>query len=430
MIDLIILFMLALLNGVLAMSELAVMSSRKARLQQAVEEGLPGAESALNLANDPNRFLSTVQIGISLIGVLAGAFGGAALGDDAANLLARISPLEPYAESLGFALVVIFTTYLSLVFGELVPKRLAIQNPERVSRLIARPMRFLSRLTAPLVWVLSVSTEGVLRVLGVRASDEPSVSEEEIKMMMREGARSGIFDTDEQEMIAGVFRLDDIRVNGLMTPRTEMAWLDVDDSFEEIQRKITDNQHSRYPVVDGDADHVIGIIKARDLLHSSLDGSPPNLREHLSPVFYIPESATAADALQRFRQREKQMAMVIGEHGGVEGLITVTDILEAIVGDLETPEAIQREDGSWLIDGLMPVPEFKAVIDIHEDLPGETEGIYQTIAGFFIHHYGDIPHPADRFVWSSYSFEVMDMDGRRIDKILVRVEESDGDGVE
>jgi len=422
--ELLIIFALALLNGFLAMSELAVVSARRARLQQMRDEGNSGAQTALDLAEAPNRFLSTVQIGISLIGVLAGAFGGAALADDMAALIARVEFLAPYSQPLGFALIVLLTTYLSLVFGELVPKRIAIQYTEATASLVAPFMQRLSQLTYPLVVVLSISTDAVLSLLRIQATDNNTVSEEEITMMLREGAQRGEFTPDEPDMIAGVFRLDDLRVDAIMTPRTEMIWLDVNDSFDEVRYKINDNEHSRYPVADGDPDNLVGVVKARDLLKQSMRGQKLDLRVLLLPPFYIPESSSAAHALTRFRDKEKQLALVVGEHGGVEGLVTINDILEAIVGDLDTPEAVQREDGSWLVDGMMPVAEFKAMLNIRGDLPGEGESIFQTVGGFFMSYHGDLPTASTQITWEGYRFEVMDMDGKRIDKLLVEQYES------
>lgn len=417
--DILIVFLLALVNGVLAMSELAVVSARQARLQANLEDGKPGAGAALELAQDPNRFLSTVQIGISLIGVLAGAFGGATLADDAGQLVGRISFLEPYQNALGFTLVVIFTTYLSLVFGELVPKRLALRTPERIAMLIAPPMRLLSRVTYPLVVILSASTEAILRLLGVHDSGTPTVTEAEIQVMLNEGIKHGVFDVTEQEMISGVFRLDDLRVSALMTPRTEMIWMDMNDSLESILNIINDHDFRFYPLMDSEPDAVIGIVKMRDILRRTVSNQPFTLREIAKPPFYIPEGTTADVALNRFRRERQHMALVLGEHGGVEGLLTVDDVLEAIVGDLDTPDAIQREDGTWLIDGLMPVAEFKALFDLRDDLPDEAEGLYQTLGGFFMYQFGEIPKASDHITWSGLRFEVVDMDGRRIDKLLV-----------
>ncbi|MEQ8674035.1 MAG: hemolysin family protein [Aggregatilineales bacterium] len=417
--EILIIFLLTLLNGVLAMSELAVVSARQARLQAQRDDDTAGAKAALELAQDPNRFLSTVQIGISLIGVLAGAFSGATLTDDMARLLAQVDFLAPYSDPLGFALVVAFTTYLSLIFGELVPKRLALRSPERIAIWVARPMRLLSRLAYPLVVILSISTQVILRLLNAHEDDAPTVTEEEIQIMLNQGIKDGIFDASEQEMIAGVFRLDDLRVSALMTPRTEMVWIDVDDPLEEILQIINDHDHRLYPVIDGTPDEVIGIVKMRDILRFTVKGELFTLRQLIKPPLFIPEGITADVALSRFRRERQHVALILGEHGGVEGLLTRDDILEAIVGDLGTPEAIQRKDGTWLIDGLMPVAEFKALFDLREDMPDESEGLYQTLGGFFLHQFGDIPKPADRVEWHGLIFEVMDMDDKRIDKLLV-----------
>jgi putative hemolysin len=417
--EIVIILILIVLNGVLAMSEIAVVSARRARLKQLVVEGSRSAHSALNLAENPNRFLSTVQIGITATGILAGAFGGATVAGDVSQRLQTVPLLAPYSEALGVGLVVLVTTYLSLVIGELVPKRLAIHSPERIAQLVAGPMQTLSLLAYPLVWFLSLSTDAVLRLLGIRPSTEPVVTEEEITVMLREGAQAGIFDTTEQEMVAGIFRLDDMRANGLMTPRTEMIWLDADDTADVIRQKIIEGDHACFPVCEGSPDHVLGIVRAKDMLRRSLIGGSLDLRTMIEPVLFIPESALAADILEAFRGESVHMAMVLGEHSGIEGLVTMHDILEAVVGDIEEPDAVRRDDGSWLIDGRMPVEEFKDKLGIRL-LPDEDKNLYQTLAGFIITYQGRIPRVAEHFDWEQYTFEVVDMDGNRVDRVLVR----------
>ncbi len=419
--DFLILLLLTVINGVLAMSELAILSARRARLQQKAEEGSKSAKIALELTNNPNRFLSTVQIGITLIGILAGVFGGATVAGDIALQLAKIDFLRPYADALGFVFVVLLTTYLSLVVGELVPKRLAIQNPERIAMLVAPSMHYLSLLTYPLVWLLSLSTEAILKLLGIKDDGQSAVTEEEIHVMLREGAESGVFHKSEQDMIAGVFRLGDLKAEALMTPRTGMFWFEITDTPDKILEKVEQSDYSRFPVCEGGLDHVIGIISAKDLLRQALSGQPIDLRANLLSAQFIPETAAAGDVLEVLRGHESQLALVIGEYGNVEGVITINDILEAIVGALDDePEAVQRADGSWLVDGLISVEEFKDLVDLKDELPGEDEKLFQTLAGFIMTHQGKVPVVADTFEWQSFRFEVVDMDGRRVDKVLVQ----------
>jgi putative hemolysin len=416
MFEIVIIFFLTVLNGLLAMSELAVVSTRRARLQAQIEMGSKTARTALELSENPNRFLSTVQIGISLIGILAGAFGGATVADDLSRQLEKIDFLTPYSDIFGFVLIVLLTTYLSLVIGELVPKRLAMVNPERVASLVAPVMRVMSLLAYPLVWFLSLSTEAVLRLLGVDASETPPVSEEEINIMLGEGEEAGVFEAAERRMVEGVFRLNDLRVDALMTPRTEMLWLDIQASHDELATRIADGYHTRYPICDGQPDHLLGIVRTKDILRLALTGSPLKLEPIVRRVVEVPYNLPASDLLEVFRGKEDHFAVVIGEHGGVDGVITMNDLVEAVMGDIDEPDYVQRDDGSWLIDGLMPVEEVKDLLDI-KAMPDESD--YQTLGGFVIYQLGRVPQAADRFEWQGLWFEVIDMDGHRVDKVLV-----------
>lgn len=419
--EILILFLLILANGVFAMAEMAIVSSRKARLQQRADEGDTGACAALALAETPGDFLSTVQIGITLIGVLAGAFGGATLASELASALAQVSLLAPYAEAIGVGLVVLAITYLSLVVGELAPKRLALYNAEQIASRIAQPMRGLSRLAMPLVRLLSFSTQFLLRVLGVRPSDEPPVTEEEVKIMIEQGARTGVFEPIEEEMVEHVFRLGDRKVSALLTPRTEIVWIDVDDELDEIQRKVITSGHSRFPVARGSLDEVQGLVLAKDLLAQTLEGKAFDLQSVLRPAPFVPETAPALDVLDHFRQGHSKIALVLDEYGGLQGLVTTADILVAIVGDLPglgeagEGEAVQREDGSWLLDGLLPLDEFEEIFGV-SDLPASGT---DTVGGLAMTLLGRIPTTGDRFEWHTLQFEIVDMDGRRVDKVLV-----------
>jgi putative hemolysin len=416
--------LLVMLNGLFSMAEAAVVSARKARLQLLVDAGHHGARTALELANAPNRFLSTVQIGITLIGIFLGAFGGTTIARDIAESLAGFPILSPYREALSLGIVVIATTYLSLVIGELVPKRLALNSPERVASTLARPMHYLSWFAGPLVKVLSFSTDLVLRILRVRPSTEPAVSEEEITAMIEEGTQTGVFEEAEQDMVKRVFRLNDMRVSMLMTPRTDIIWFDIADPIEEIRRKVMESGFSRYLVCEGSADKVLGIVRAKDLLVNQLSGRPIDLKRALRDPMFVPESMPVIAVLEEFKRTGSHMATVIDEYGGLSGLFTVNNILSAIVGDIplagkpSEPLMVQRENGSWLIDGMLSVVEFKDKFAI-QTMPEEGSGVYQTLAGFVMWSIGKMPAAADHFEWNDLRFEVVDMDGNKIDKVLV-----------
>lgn len=424
MLEVSVVVLLILLNGIFAMSEIAVVSARKTRLRQWAEEGNAKARAALELANNPNQFLATIQIGITLVGILAGAFGGATIAKELTVILNDISWLAPYSHALSLALVVGVIAYLSLIVGELVPKRLALNNPERLAMAIAAPMQVLSRVAYPAVHLLGLSTELLLRALGMRPSTEPLVTEEEIRALIEQGTQAGMFEEAEQEMVERVFRLGDRRVSAVMTPRTEIVWLDREASALEIRRTITESAHSRFLVADGSLDNVLGVVHAKDLLAHILGEQVVNLEATLQQPLYVPESMRALKVLELFKQSGTHIALVIDEYGGIQGLVTPNDILEAIVGDLPEageqvePLAVQREDGSWLVDGMLPVDEFKDLFDLGE-LPGEDQGIYQTLAGFVVMQLGRIPAATDYFVWEGLKIEVVDMDGNRVDKVLV-----------
>lgn len=413
-----LIFSLILLNGVLAMSEAAMIGSRKARLQQQADEGDKSARTALHLLEDPNVFLSTVQIGITLVGVLAGAVGGATLSEALAVGLARIPFLEPYSESIALGIVVVVITALSIWLGELVPKRLALHSPERVARLVAGPMYFISRAFYYPVKLLGVATNLVLRLMGIKPSSEPPITEEELQSLIDQGTRAGVFQETEHDMVEGVFSLSDQRVYSLMTPRTDIVYLDVNDTVEEMRHKIAESDFSRFPVRQGTLDAIQGIVKARDLLVRSLGDEEIDLKDLLKPAFFIPETMFASRALEVFKEQGTELLLVTDEFGGVQGLLTINDILEEIVGqmEIEEPQATQRQDGSWLLDGMLEVDEFKEIFKLHV-LPHEDE--YETLSGFVMMSLGRVPLPTDHFEWHGLRFEVIDMDGRRVDKVLV-----------
>jgi putative hemolysin len=409
--------LLILLNGVLAMSEAAMVASRRARLQQQANAGDKGSRTALALLQDPNVFLSTVQIGITLVGVLAGAIGGATLSRQLATTLAGIPVLQPYSPSLALGIVVVTITIFSMWLGELVPKRLALHSPERIARVVAGPMLFISKVFSPLVRLLSTSTNLVLRLMGVKPSKAPPITEEELQVLLDQGTQAGVFEESEQDMVEGVFSLGDQRVYSLMTPRTEVIWLDVNDSVEVIRVKIGENDFSRFPVCQGSLDMILGIVKARDLLVPMLAGEHFKLKENLRPALYIPETTLASRALEIFKEQNRELMLVIDEFGTLQGLLTLHDIIEEIVGDFDMEaQATQRQDGSWLLDGMLPVDEFKEIFKLKE-LPHEQE--FETLSGFVMMSVGRVPLAADHFEWGGLRFEVVDMDGRRVDKVLV-----------
>jgi putative hemolysin len=420
----IIILGLILANGVLAMAEIAVVSARKTRLQQRAEEGDEKAREALILAQNPEDFLSAVQVGITLVGVMAGAFGGATLAETIADWLQEVPYLAPYSEAIAVVLVVLAITYLSLILGELAPKRLALQNPERTAAALARPMLVISRITSPIVRFLSLSASLVLRVVGQKPELEPPVTEEEIKLLIEQGTQAGVFEEVEQDMVQAVLRLGDRRIDSLMTPRTELTWLDLSDPDDVNRNKILSSNYSRYPAVIGSLDHVVGIIQARDLLKTGLNEAPLDLRGAMIAPLFVPDSMLALKVLELFRTERAHMALVIDEFGGFQGIVTTFDLLEAIVGALPEPgveediEVIARPDGSFLIDGMMDIDDFTERFDI-PILPGEEQGYFQTLGGFIMTHLGKIPEPADQFEWGGWLFEVMDMDGRRVDKVLL-----------
>lgn len=417
--EIIIILALIILNGIFSMSEASIIASRKARLQQTAEKEA-GAKTALELAEEPNRFLSTVQIGITLIGVLTGAFGGATLAAPIAAAL-RGTFLDRYADAIGFGIIVLITTYLSLILGELVPKRIALQNPERIASLVARPMKLLSRIASPLVTFLGASTDAVLWAVGMRPSDEPPVTEEEIKAMIQQGIAAGVFEESEHDMVEGIFRLGDRRINTLMTPRTEILWLDIEDEPEVNRQKIIDSPFSRLPVGEDGLDNVIGMLNAKDLLAKILKGESFDILKAMTEPLFVPESMSASKVLDLFRETGTHITLVLDEYGGLEGLVTIQDILEQIVGDIEEEEVVQRKDGSYLLDGMMGVDDFKELFDL-DALPGEHDS-FETLAGFILLKIGSIPKEGDSLQWTNLNFEIIDMDGNRVDKVLVKVVE-------
>jgi len=387
--EIIVIVLLQLINGIFSMSEAALIAARKARLQKQAEDGSAGAQAALKLASDPNRFFSTVQIFITLIGILGGAFGGATVSQDIAELFAETA-LQPYGEALGLAVIVLVTTFISLIIGELVPKRLALRSPEQIAAAVARPMRMFSAITNPVVRLLSMSTNFVLRLLGASASNEPVVTEEEIKVMMQQGVAAGVFAESEHDLVENIFRLGDRRISALMIPRLDVVYLDVQDSEAENRAKLVDSPFSRYPVCDGGLDHVIGLVQTKHIVAQLIAGEPLDLRACLTEPLFVPENTPASKVLDIFRATALHAAFVIDEYGALQGMVTVQNLLEAIVGDDEPDEAVQREDGSWLLDGLTSIDELREYLDISEEIAGAGED-FNTLGGFIMTQHGRIP---------------------------------------
>lgn len=428
--EILLIFILVLLNGVLAMAEISLVSSREARLRQRAEAGDRGARTALELSGNPSRFLSTVQIGITLVGILAGAFGGATLAEELGARLTTLPGLARHGEAAGFAIVVAGTTYLSLILGELVPKQIGLRSPETIASALARPVRLLSRMSAPLVALLEWSTKLILRMLGIRPSDEPPISDEEIRLLLEQGARAGVFDAGEREIAQRALQLADRRVGELMTPRPQVVALDADEPLEEHLERMAASGHSYFPVYQESPDQVLGIVSVKTLWPRVLRRESFRLVEMLTKPLYLPETLPAHKALEALRSHGAPIALVLDEYGGVEGVLTLNDLLQAVVGEISSVTdgssmAVRRPDGSWLFDGLLPTGEAAHLLEINGD---EAEEIteFQTLGGFVMARVSRVPQEGDRFEWQGYAFEVMDMDLRRVDKVLVtRVEEDE-----
>lgn len=422
--EILIVLLLIMLNGIFAMAEIAILASRKSKLQQQANEGNKRAKAAFLLAKSPNKFLSTAQIGITLVGIFAGAFGGATIAEDLALQIKNIPFLAQYSEIISLAIVVSIITYLSLIIGELVPKRLALSNPEKIAKIVARPMNKLSSISAPLVYILSISTDGILRIFGIKDVLTPTVNDEEIRLLLREGTQLGVFEPVEKDIVERTLKLSDRKINTLMTPRKEIIWLDIDAPFKKLRNKIIKKPHSHFPICNGGLDKIIGTVRTETLLTHFLADEKIDLRKMLNKALFIPESTNGLKALELFKKSGIHMALVVDEYGNIQGLLSLTDILEAIVGDIPTinepeeKEIIKRDDTTFLVDGLVPIEEFKDYFSIKK-LPQEKTGNFHTVGGFITDNIGRIPVTGDKFEASEYGFEVMDMDANRVDKVLV-----------
>lgn len=422
--DILIILILIAFNGVFAMSEIALVSARKGRLEQAAARGDKNAAAALALAASPTRFLSTVQIGITMIGIFAGAYGEAAISSDLESALARVEVLKPYSRLLALAIVVLSITYLSLVFGELLPKRLAMGNPERIASFMAPPMRFLSRVAAPAVWFLTHSTDFLLSLFGTRHIEEHAVTQEDIKGMVEQAAETGAVHRAEQELVERVFKLGNRRVKSLMVPRADIEWLDAAEPIELLRIAVATSLHSHYPVCRGGLDKIVGIVHVKDVIKNSLVSDRVDLTQIARPPLFVPESTVAIKVLDTLKRTGAHVALVVDEYGALQGLITLNDLVESIIGAVtnpagdEEPLIIPRDENSWYLDGSLPIDQLFDLMGLQK--PDEREGHdYETLSGLLMAKFGHIPKPGEGFDWAGFRFEVADMDAQRVDKVLL-----------
>ena len=421
--EIIVILVLIAITGYLALSEFAIISAKKPRLQQRADEGDERARAALTLADKPTPFLSTIQIGITLLGIFAGAYGGATLAAGLSPLIQEIPVLAPYSEPISIALIVLLITYLTLVFGELIPKRIALNNAESIASRVARPMSILSSIASPVVFLLSRSTELFFRIFGMKESEEPPVTEEEIKIMLEEGTEHGVFEKAEVSMVEGIFDLGDRNVASVMTPRPDIIGIDLEDSQEMNFRIMAEAGHSFFPVFKGELDNIAGLVLVKDIWSSLAFGTRPDIANSLRKPYFVPENTSILKLLETFRESGLPVALVTDEYGSIRGLVTLHDILESIVGGVrssidrpEPPSIVQREDGSWLIDGGVVMEDLEEILPVDE-LPGR--GSYQTLSGFIMYVLQRIPSTGDHTKSNNFRFEVVDMDGNRVDKVLV-----------
>ncbi len=420
--EIVLLFVLILVNGLFAMSEIALVTARRARLQKMADDGEAGAAAAIALAGEPTRFLSTIQIGITSIGILNGVVGEAVVARPLSAWMQRLGVAEDHANLAAAALAVLIITYFTIVIGELVPKRIGQMRPETIARFAAQPMRVLGIVTKPFGKLLTLSTEVVLGILGLRGLTNSAVTEEEIHSLLEEGSDAGVIDPHEHEMARNVFRLDDRAVISLMIPRLELVYLDVQDPMAENVKKIQESDHSRFPVVVGGWEEVLGVASAKSLLGQMLRAGTVDLKSNLAPAVFVPETMNGTDLLASFRTSSVHSAFVVDEYGDVQGMVTLHDLLEAITGEFHTSDrddswAVRRDDGSWLLDGMLAIPELKDVLQLRSVVE-EERGRYHTLAGMLMHLLGRVPSETDHVEWEKWRFEVVDMDGQRIDKVL------------
>ncbi len=420
--EVIIIVLLILLNGLFSMAEISILSSKKSRLEELLRKGNLSAKNVLHLGEHPNKFLSTVQIGITSTGILTGIFGGATISQAVKELLINFGLSTIYASNVAIAIVVVIITFFSIVIGELLPKRIGMTNPEAISMVAAKPMIILSRLTAPFGWLLGTTTDFFIRLFGIKKTGPSQVTEAEIKALVEEGTTYGTIQEIEQDIVENVFFIGDLRIEKLMTIRSDVVWIEIDEPIETSIQKMVDEEHSIYPVCEKGIDNVLGVVYTKDMFKQLACNSNIDLRSSIREALFIPNNQKAYKVLERFRETHNHFGFVLNEYGEVEGVITINDILEELVGDFtdsDEPTIIKRDDGSLLVDGKALFYDLIEVLEIDDYEPIQQE--YNTIAGFMLHHFKEIPKATDRFVWKGFSFEVMDMDGNRIDKVLISV---------
>lgn len=430
-----IIFILALtiLNGFFAMSEIAIVSARRARLQQRAAEGDRGATVALELAKSPDQFLATVQIGITLAGILAGAYGGATIAAHLAKSLAVVPALAPYASAVSLVIISVLIAFVQLIIGELVPKRIALSHAEPIAAFVSRPLRGLAWLTSPAVKFLGVSSRGLLELLRLKGEEASPVTEDEVRMMMAEGRQAGVFEKAEQDIVERVFRMSDRRVSTIMTPRTDMVWIDIDDPIGENMRTMCATDHTYFPVCRGSVENVLGMVSVKEQWARMVRRQPPDFSAELTPPLYVPETTPVLKLLETFKQAGRHIALVVDEFGSISGLVSLNDVLESIVGDMPSadseadPPAVRRADGSWLLDGMLPIDKMKEHLQI-STLTGEDDGGFATLAGFVLSQLGHVPRVAETFEWNGFQFEIVDMDGHRVDRVLATPPRGDQPG--
>ncbi len=427
-VSIVIIFLLIIMNGIFSMTELAIVTSRKVRLNQKAKEGNTRAKTALKLAEKPNELLSTIQIGITLIGIVTGAFGGAALSGKVAAIIARMEVLAPFSQEISMTLVIVLTTYLSLIIGELVPKQIALVNPEKTAMVVARPMYYFSVIGKPIIWVLSKSTALVLKMLGVKKTNKPDVTGEEIQHMIEQGVYSGAVEEIEHEMVDQIFYMSDKRLSDILTPRTQLVWIDIESSFEENMQIINDSYHSRFPAGKGSLDEFLGIIHTKEVFRFLLKGEKFSIEDCIEETLLLPEHMKAFQALETVKESGMHEAIVVDEYGGIEGFVTLHDFMENIFGDLpyheeeEEPQITRRDDLTWLADGLVSVDTFIRYFDLEDDMDLDS-GDYHTLGGFFTNYLGDIPKVGDVIEVRDLKLEIVDMDHVRVDKIMITRQE-------